>query len=431
VSPLSGRGDSPVVVIGGGVIGLCTAFHLMQKGLPVHLVDRGHIGSGSSWGNAGWVCLSHSAPVPAPGVMRYAARSIGHPDSPLHLRPQANLAFLRWLLLFRRSCARPAFERGYAAVADLARGTFDRFAELADSGVATTLTRPGLVHAFRSTAQAYHQLEIQRAMAHTGYQVPDEVLTGGDVTGLDPALDGGVAAAYLVPGEGVVDPAALVTSLADQPRRTGVTIAERTAVPGFRRRGQEVTAVRTGHGEVECSAVVVAAGVWSGDLLRQLGLRLPLQAGKAYSFSLKLDPAPARPTYLGGKHIVVSPIGGMTRVAGTMELSGNNRRLDWRRVVAIRTRQPRLPRPLVRQRRRPDRAHPRPLGGRRPMLPDGLPVIDTVPSTSNTYVATGHGMLGVTLAPATAAATAEYVITGHRPTVLEPFRGTRFPSITR
>jgi glycine/D-amino acid oxidase-like deaminating enzyme len=339
------------------------------------------------------------------------------------------MAFLSWLVMFQRSCARPVFERGYAAVARFAQETFERFAELTDAGTTTTLTRPGLVHAFFSVAEAQRHLELQRAMNGAGYRVPDQILTGTDVAGLDPALDGNVAAGYLVPGEGVVDPTALVASLTDQLRRGGVTITERAAVQGFHRRDGHVAAVKTTGGDLECSAVVVAAGVWSTELLRQLGVRLPLQAGKGYSFSVKLDPAPAHPMYLGDKHIAVSPIGGTTRIAGTMELSGNNRRLDWRRIVAI--------------------AHASrhylghwydgaddlmaliqdPWVGGRPMLPDGLPVLDLVPGTRNGYVATGHGMLSITLAPATGKAMAEYVVTGRRPAELEPFRSDRFPRL--
>ncbi|MGH3375046.1 MAG: NAD(P)/FAD-dependent oxidoreductase [Actinoallomurus sp.] len=426
MSGLSGGTRAPVVVIGGGAVGLCVAFHLRRQGVPVHVVDRGPIGGGSSWGNAGWVCQSHSAPVPAPGVTWYAARSIGRPGSPLYLRPQPTPAFLRWLLMFQRSCARGRFDRGYAAVAGFAQAAFECFAELADAGVATTLTRPGLLHAFLSVEEAERCLATQRAMAWTGYELPGEILTGREARRLDPALSDGVRAAYLVPGEGVVDPRAFVTALADRLRGEHVTVTEHAAVRGFVRRGGKVVAVRTDGGDIDCSSAVVAAGTWSAGLLARLGVRLPLQAGKGYSFSVDLGPAPEHPMYLGDKHVAVSPIGGATRVAGTMELSGNNRRLDWRRVVAIA----RASRDyLGRWYDTPDDLmaliHDPWVGGR-PMFPDGLPVLDLVPGTPNAYVATGHGMLGITLAPVSGRAMGEYVTTGRRPAELVPFRADRF-----
>jgi len=423
-------GTAPVVVIGGGAIGLCVAFHLRRRGVRVHVVDRGPVGGGSSRGNAGWVCLSHSAPVPAPGVTWYAARSIGRPDSPLYLRPQPTLAFLRWLVMFQRACARTSFDQGYEAVGRFARATFDRFAELTDADVVTTLTRPGLLHTFVSADEARKVLATQRTMAGTGYEVPGGLLSRAELADLDPAVGGKVTVGYLVPGEGVLDPTAFVDSLALRLRKEGAVISEHATVRGFLPRNGHVDAVQTAEGDIECSAVVVAAGMWSAELLRSLEprLRLPLQAGKGYSFSVKLDPAPTHPMYLGDKHVAVSPIGGTTRIAGTMELSGNNRRLDWRRIVAIA----RASRDyLGHWYDSPDELmgliHEPWVGGR-PMLPDGLPVLDRVPASRNAYVATGHGMLGITLAPVTGSAMAEYVTEGRRPAGLELFRADRFGS---
>jgi glycine/D-amino acid oxidase-like deaminating enzyme len=297
--------------------------------------------------------------------------------------------------------------------------------------VVTSLTRPGLLHVFTSVAEAKRFIATQRAMAWTGYDVPGEILTGAEARRLDPALGDRVVAGYLVPGEGVVDPRAFVASIADRLRGERATITEHVPVLGFRREGGRVVALRTAGGDLDCSSVVVAAGTWSADLLARLGVRLPLQAGKGYSFSVGLDPAPRHPMYLGDKHVAVSPIGGATRIAGTMELSGNNRRLDWRRVVAIAD--------ASRDYLGPWFAAPDdlmalihdPWVGGRPMLPDGLPVLDRVPGTENAYVATGHGMLGITLAPVSGRAMSEYVTTGRRPEELLPFRASRFPRLVR
>lgn len=196
--------------------------------------------------------------------------------------------------------------------------------------------------------------------------------------------------------------------------------------PGwFRTQSGRVSALRTDQGEIPCSAVVIAAGMRAPRLLHALGHRLPLQAGKGYSFSVDLDPAPRHTLYFGERRAVASPIGGTTRIGGTMELSGNNNRLDWRRIVAVaRASRHYLGRwfddpddlvSLIRD----------PWVGGRPFLPDGLPVIDRLPGHDNAFAATGHGMLGVTLGPATGRRLTEYVLTGLRPEVLEPFRFDR------
>ncbi|MCZ4511327.1 FAD-dependent oxidoreductase, partial [Streptomyces sp. ActVer] len=328
-------GDHPVVVVGGGVVGLCTAYYLAVAGVPVEVVERRGLGSGVSRGNAGWVCLSHSTPVPAPGVVRYALRSLGRPDSPLYLRPLPDPAFVRWLWRFWRSSTPAAFRRGYAAIAELNQDTFDLFDGLREAGVDTTLTRPGMVHAFLSATEARHHLAVQREMADGRYPMPDDVTTGPEARLLDDALSSRVRAAYLVEGEGVVDPEAFARALGEALATLGVKVHENAEATGFRSTGGRVTALRTAQGEIPCSAVVVAAGMRSPGLLRALGSPLPLQAGKGYSFSVDLDPAPRHTLYFGERRAVASPIGGTTRIGGTMELSGNNNRLDWRRIVAV------------------------------------------------------------------------------------------------
>ncbi|MDX3244471.1 NAD(P)/FAD-dependent oxidoreductase [Streptomyces sp. ME18-1-4] len=418
-------GDGPVVVVGGGVVGLCTAYYLAAAGLPVEVVERRGLGSGASRGNAGWICLSHSTPVPAPGVVRYALRSLGRPDSPLYLRPLPDPAFVRWLWRFWRSSTPAAFRRGYAAIAELNRTTFDLFDGLRAAGVATTLTRPGMVHAFLSPAEARHHLALQREMADGRYLVPDEVVIGDEARLLDPALSPGVRASYLVEGEGVVDPEAFARGLGEALAASGVKIHEHVETLGFRVSGGRVTALRTVQGDLPCTAVVIAAGMRSAPLLNALGSRLPLQAGKGYSFSVDLEPAPRHTLYFGERRAVASPIGGTTRIGGTMELSGNNNRLDWRRVVAVALASRHY---LGRWFDDPDDLFGLirdPWVGGRPFLPDGLPVIDRVPDHANAFAATGHGMLGVTLGPASGHQLTEYVLTGRRPASLAPFRFDR------
>ncbi|MCT9932245.1 FAD-dependent oxidoreductase [Planotetraspora sp. A-T 1434] len=411
----------PVLVVGGGVVGLSLAHYLTAAGIEVEVVERSGLASGASWGNAGWVCLSHSTPVPGPGVVRYGLRSLGRPDSPLYLRPSADPRFLAWLWRFWRSSGESTFRRGYAALADLNRPTFDLFEELADAGVDTTLRRPGLVHAFLSADEARHHLRIQQVMASGRYDMPEDVVEGDEAHRLDPALSPEVRAAYLVRGEGVLDPRRLVESLGEVVRDAGGKVHEHVEVTGFRTVGGRVAGARTSAGDIDCGSVVIAAGMWSSRLLRHFGLRLPLQAGKGYSFTVELETAPEHSLYFGDRRIVASPIGGTTRLAGTMELSGDDRRLNWQRIVAIARGSRRyLGRWFEDQDDLPTLIRDPWVGGR-PLLPDGLPVIDRLPGRDDVFLATGHGMLGVTLGPATGRALADYVLSGRRPPVLAPF----------
>jgi glycine/D-amino acid oxidase-like deaminating enzyme len=392
--PLAGSGS--VVVVGGGVIGLCLAYYLAEAGLEVDLVERRTVGSAASRGNAGWVCESHSAPIPAPGIMSYAVRSLGRPNSPLYLRPFPDPAFAAWLWRFWRSTDQRRFEAGYRAVAQLNQDTLSLYDRLAEADVATTLRRVGMVHAFTSRTAAVRLRASQARSAAGRYDLGEDIVEGAAAAALDPALSGAVQAAYLVPGEAVVT--------------------------GFRLESNRVVAVETSAGPIASTAVAVTAGMWSRKLLlSQLQIRLPLQAGKGYSFGVELDPAPQHALYLGDSKIAVTPIGRTTRIAGTMELSGNNTRMDWRRIVAIaRSSTAYLGSWFDDEDDLATRIHD-PWVGARPLLPDGLPVIDRIASYRNAYLATGHGMLGVTLGPVTGKSLAELIVTGRRPAVLDPF----------
>jgi glycine/D-amino acid oxidase-like deaminating enzyme len=417
--------DLPVLIVGGGVVGLCAAHYLTAAGVPVVVAERSSLASGASWGNAGWVCLSHSTPVPSPGVARYGLRSLGRPDSPLYIRPSADPRFLAWLWRLWRNSGESTFRRGYAALAGLNQSTFDLFDELAEAGVDTTLQRPGLVHAFLSESTARHHLQVQQLMAAGHYDMPEDVVVGDDAHKLDPALSPDVRAAYLVRGEGVLDPRRLVESLGDVVRGAGGQIHEHVEVTGFGKTGGRVAAVRTSTGEIACRAVVIAAGMWSPPLLRHLGTRLAMQAGKGYSFTVELKSPPQHSLYFGDHRIVASDIGGTTRLAGTMELSGDNRRLNWQRIVAIARGSRKYLGPWFDDQDDLPRLIRDPWVGARPLLPDGLPIVDRLPGHDNVFLATGHGMLGVTLGPATGRALADFLLNGQRPAVLAPFQFSR------
>lgn len=410
-----------VVIIGGGVIGLCLAYYLAEAGVGVDLIERRTVGSAASRGNAGWVCESHSAPIPAPGIMSYALRSLGRPNSPLYLRPFPDPAFLTWLWRFWRSTDQRRFDAGYRAVANLNQDTFELYDALAAADIPTTLRRVGMVHAFKSRNAAVRLRDSQAVSSAGRYELGPNIVEGAAAAALDPALSDAVQAAYLVPGEAVVDPERLTAGLAKAVIERGVRIHEQTLVTGFRVESHRVTAVETSAGAIDCSSVAVTAGMWSRKLLRELQVRLPLQAGKGYSFGVELDPAPQHALYLGDSKIAVTPVGRTTRIAGTMELSGNNTRMDWRRIVAIaRGSTAYLGQWFDDEDELSSRIHD-PWVGARPLLPDGLPVIDRIADFDNAYVATGHGMLGVTLGPVTGKSLTELMVTGQRPAVLDAF----------
>ena len=397
------EGPDPVVsiaVVGGGVIGLAVAWSLARRGEDVTLLERDRCGAGASAGNAGWVTPGLSAPLPAPGVMRQAARWMLDSDSPLLVRPRASLDFLRWSVRFARSCRPSPHRAGTAATLALARDTPALFDLLADEGVEFEMHEDGLLYLVRDEQQLEEWLAAYGALEELGFDGEVTPLDRDEVLALEPAAGDAVSAGLLARRERHVRPETLTAGLVADLRRRRARIEEGVEVRHLVPAADDGWRIVTADGVLDADRVVVAAGVWSAGLLRELGVRLPLEAAKGYSVTAPgPDPLPRRPLYLTEAKIGASPFDdGSLRLAGTLELSGIDLELNGRRVQAVA----RSARDYLRD-WRPDGAREE-WCGLRPLAPDGLPIVgETRPGL---FAATGHAMLGVTLAPATGEAVA-------------------------
>jgi D-amino-acid dehydrogenase len=413
---------SRVVVVGAGVIGLACAYSLKKRGHDPIVLDKGEPGGACSKGNTGWVTPSISAPIPAPGLALTSLRWMLRSDSPLYISPRAVPGLARWLWRFWRYCNPRDFIHGLRAVAELNRKTLSAFDELERDGVEFELHRSGILFAFldeRYMRQVLAEFDHYREF---GYRMPTP-LGGADLRRLEPSLSDSVSAGFLVEEEFHVRPETLVAGYADRLRKMGVEIRTGVEVTGANgaRAGDRVRGVETAAGMVEGDEVLVAAGAWSGHVLEPFGVSLPVQAGKGYSITLGDARARlTRPLYLGEARVGGSPFEGATRFAGTMELSGLNDYLDPRRIVGIRA-------GIGRYLRRPvDDGEGAEWVGMRPLTPDGLPLLGRVPGYRNLSVATGHAMLGVTLAPVTGEAMADLITGTGSAAALAPFDPGRF-----
>jgi D-amino-acid dehydrogenase len=410
-----------VLVAGAGAVGLSCAYFLQRAGCEVTLLDAGPVGAGASWGNAGWVSPSLSAPIPGPAAVVTALRSVGKPDSPLWLAPQPDPAFALWGLSFLRHCTRASNERGLAATALLSKDAFRFYDVMRADGLAVDLERRGLLFIARSAAELNAELaELSRAASH-GVAAGITRLSGDECRDRQPVIGPDVAGGVFVESDGHLDPRRLTAALAALVTSRGGTIRAGTPVRGFAVRDGRVAAVLAGAGEqIAADSVVIAAGALSAPVTRLLGARLPMTAGKGYSVSVACPELPETPMYLVESRTGATPLAGRLRLAGTIEFSGLNSRLDRRRITSL-TRAARAYFPGLDW---TDVAEE--WTGMRPLLPDGLPVLDRVPGTANAYVATGHSTLGITLAAVTGAHMAEFVRTGTAPAALRPFRFARY-----
>lgn len=411
------------VVIGGGVIGLSCAYSLHQRGVEVTILDAGPPELASSHGNAGWITPSLATPVPAPGLLSTSFRWMLQPDSPLYVQPRFDPEFLRWLYDFWRKSNRRDYEAGLTAIGEFGRDTLAQLDDLRRAGVEFEEHQTGLLFAYRDGAaleRDYRDLDLLMPFGYTDIVLLNETT----IREVEPALVAGLAGGYHIVQERHVRPDTLVRGLREWLTAAGVEIRDGVSVTGFEQQGRQIRGLHTSAGPIATEAVVVAAGVWTEALLREVDVRVPITMGKGYSMDFVPSPLPEPIThamYLHEERVAMTPMHGRLRLAGTMELSGLNHRINPRRVEAISRAASEFLRDW------PKNAKPATVWtGGRPLTPDGLPVIGMAPGFTNLAVASGHSMLGVTLATVTGEAIAEVLTTGHTPPALEPFRASRF-----
>lgn len=419
----------PVVIIGGGVIGLCTAYFLQQRDIPVTVLDAGPAEQAASHINAGWIVPAMAEPVPAPGLIATSLRWMLRSDSPLFIDPRAlrDPAFLRWTLRFWRHCNHESYGRGVHALAAFGRRALPLYDAMRAAGVAYEEHRDGVLFAYRSPAALEHDYAKLETMRGYGYSV-SPMLSGKILREMEPALSETVQGGFLFPDERSLRPDSLVQGLGAYLRERGVEIRSASPVSGIETTNGRATAVFTRGERIPAETVVVAAGAWTGALLRPLRVDVPVVAGKGYSIDLSpqpVTPPVSRPLYLHETRVAVTPLNGMIRLAGTMEFSGLNHHLRPERIAAIANSAAWAIQgwPAVTPTSGPGVSC---WTGPRPMTPDGLPVIGWLPRYRGIAIASGHSMAGISLAPVTGEAIAEMIATGTGPEAIGAFDPARF-----
>ena len=399
-----------VLVIGAGVIGVCSAYYLQKAGRRVTIVERDEVCSGSSHGNAGWIVPSHSVPLAAPGAVLRGLRWMFNPESPFYIKPRFDLDLLRWLLRFRAAANEGAVRRSLPVLRELSNASLALYEELvADEALDCKYRQVGLMALYR-TERAYED-GIEDAHVLEAFGIPTRVHSSSEVVDMAPAVRSDIVGGIFFDGDAHVKPDDFVNGLASRFQEQGGEILTGAEVQGFEVAGGRVESVKTSRGDYRPEQVVLAAGAWSPGVARDLKLKLPVQPAKGYSvtFDAPEDLLPF-PMMLAGARVGVTPMGPRIRLAGTLELSGINLDINQRRIAAIR----RAPGNFLTLDF--ERTNEEVWCGMRPLSADGRPIIGVPGGVSNLIVATGHSMTGVTQGPATGKLVSEIAM-GQAPTV--------------
>jgi D-amino-acid dehydrogenase len=413
---------SRVVVIGGGLIGLFTAYYLAEEGLEVTVLEKGDFMDNCSLGNAGMIVPSHMVPLASPGIIGKGLRWMLSSTSPFYIHPALDRRLLQWCLLFYRAATKKHVANSIPFLKNLSLLSKSLYQEIAalHGKEEIGLEEKGLVMLFNTKEAAEEEREFALLARQHGLEA--EILSAQEAQGLEPHVQLDVLGGVLFPGDAHLDPGKLHAFLIRELRARGVRLHQKETVLGFKSSGQSLEAVHTDQGDYPADYVVVCAGSWSGEVARKLQLHLPMLAGKGYSFLAPNHPSIQTLAILTEARVAVTPYGPGVRFGGTMEITQANRRVNLSRVKgihsAISTYYPGF-----------SCSFPQPediWSGLRPCSPDGLPYLGKTGRWNNVLFGAGHSMMGLSLAPATGKILTNLVLNRESPLQIQAFSPDRY-----
>ncbi len=410
-----------VIVIGGGITGLCCAYYLSKAGHSVTVLDRGDMSSGVSYLNAGYITPSHFVPLAAPGVVSQGLKWMLNASSPFYVQPRWDTDFFRWGMLFRRSSTAAHVRQSIPVLKELNLRSRTLYEQMRDDWeLPFHYERKGLLMVYRSSKGEEEERTMAELARQEGLQV--ELLEGSSLQELQPAFSSEVLGAVHYHSDAHMTPTVFMDSLKKVLSARGVVFERGQQIKGFLTENKRIRFVESKDALFEADEVVLSAGSWTGELASVLDIRLPLQGGKGYSMEVHRPTGITLPAILSEAKVAVTPMSGFTRFAGTMEFSGNNTIIRKKRVQAIVGAVENYYTDVKLTPAEQDRA----VAGLRPITPDGLPYLGRTRAYSNLTIATGNAMMGWSLGPISGLLVAQ-VINGELPELsLAPFSPDRF-----
>ena len=408
------RQSRSVIICGGGVLGLSCAYYLAREGWRVTVVERNAEGADScAHGSAGYISPSHVIPLAAPGMVWKGLKWMLSSRSPFYIKPRLDGDLMRWGWLFARACTESHTRRAAPVLRDLCLGGRKLFVELADiTGNSFELKTEGLLNLCQTQECLDHETHGLAAIARE-LGIEAQVLDAAQTAALEPGTKLAVAGSVYFPIDAHITPRRLMPALTALLKEMGVKFSWNSSIYGWRTGGGRITGISTTAGDLFADEYVLTGGSWSPSMVSGLGLRLPMQAGKGYSLTIdKPRFQLTKSLILTERRVAVTPMGESLRFGGTMEISGHSDNVRPERVEQIKA----AAQAFFPEMTAADFAGLKPWFGYRPVTPDGLPYIGRLGHLSNLATASGHAMLGLTMAPISGLLIAE-ILTGRKPSV--------------
>jgi D-amino-acid dehydrogenase len=400
---------SKVIVAGGGVIGLCTAYYMKKSGHDVVVIDQGDLKKGASFGNAGYICPSHFIPLASPGIVAKGLQWMLSSTSPFYIKPRLDMDLIKWGLTFWKRSGKSTMEKNAPHLNNILQLSRTLTAQMRDElGNSFHMEEKGCLMLYKSAVTEKHEIEMAEDAA--AFNIQTRILSAKEVQELEPDVEVNVKGGVLYPLDAHLHPAELMSTLREQLEKQGVVFQLETNILGFEKSGKKVTKVLTDKGDFTGDEVVIATGSWLSGILKDLEIDVLLQAGKGYSMTFENIPKNLHyPSILVDDRVAMTPMGADLRMGGTMEISGIGSKMLIKRVQSIYK---------AAKNYFPDLQVSFPSAdkvwhGFRPLSPDGLPYIGRHSKYDNLVIAGGHGMLGISLAAGSGKLIDE-IVSGHK-----------------
>ena len=409
-----------VIIVGGGIIGLATAYYLNLEGHDVSVIDQDKIKSGASHINSGYLTPSHIVPLAAPGMISKGFRWIFNNSSPFYIKPRFDLDLVNWGMKFMKSCTSEHVQKSMKSILDINLLSKKLFVEMQQSNAFDFhLESKGLLMAYKTSVAEREEAKAASWAKDLGIIVKQ--LSKEEILKIQPKATMEVAGAFMYESDAHTTPELFMNNLKNHLMSRGVKFFLDTVVSSFQKKEKKIETLNTNKGIFKADEFVIATGAWTEGILKELGIKLSIQAGKGYSFDVKNITGLSIPAILSEAKVAVTPMSGYTRFGGTMEISGINSKINSRRVLSIvnaaKEYYPGIEIPLTSV----DKAR----SGLRPLSTDGLPFIGRHSSFKNLVLASGHAMMGWSLGPATGKLITE-LVSGYDPSLdLKPYSPER------
>ncbi|ARV10072.1 amino acid dehydrogenase [Winogradskyella sp. PC-19] len=393
-----------VIIIGGGIIGLSTAYYLQKEGCDVTVVDKFNFSAGASYVNAGYITPSHFIPLSQPGIITKGLKWMFNPESPFYVKPRLDTDFLKWAWAFKKSSTKVKVEKAIPILKDINVLSRDLYAEMKASGdFDFHYEKKGLLMFYKSDEVGEEEWNVGQRGIKEGLNV--ENLSTSEVKKLEPNIDLDIKGAIYFHSDAHMTPNAFMKDMYAYLKTKGVKFCSNEAVVDVELSNNSVLKIITDKQELKADEIVLAAGSWSQQLSKKLGIDIYVQAGKGYSINVERPTDITIPSILCEAKVAVTPMDGFTRFAGTMEIAGINHGINPVRVNAIAKAAKNYYPNLEILKSETDHAK----CGLRPCSPDGMPYIGKSSKCKNLTIATGHAMMGWSLGPATGKLVSEII----------------------